>query len=514
MSIVHVRLSLNVQGQMSNRDRKQEKTEQIRKIMAEIKTDELSIGPLSDSDFSDYSDFEFSSDGLSAISDVSSVASFHLSPPQKKQKETTKKKRQSRIPVPSKPRNPGTAAAEQPKKPEVQLAKPVRYEPPPMPQPMNFLAPNLSDYTNAAICIFEGTDFPRSRLGERSTYVVVHLHPDLPVIKSPICFNKTTDAVYNGGFDLNVIGIDFSSVVPVVEVFDFISEEHSELIGLGYIQYHMAKRVDDVCVVLQDEWVNIVTVNTRMHCGRVKMSLIFHNDDTDVTEMIRQRVVSTEKPQQRTIERPVAVAQPTRKTGSVGTAPAVEEVKPASQSTAVQAEMPMYEKPRREENIMDQIGELSLTFNSPMKLWKETSLDSSSEIPTRAVVEPPVIRKVEEPKPKPKPKVEPPKPQICFVDELALDDSDDVISVSKSEDEYDEPPKLKVPIVRKRMANNSVETPKPVDQPRPLPKPRSIVKPKPAEPEHPREPLQDVNPPVEETPMKKRFAKYSDYNWY
>ena len=507
---------------MSNRDRKQEKSEQIRKIMAEIKTDDLSIGPLSDSDFSDYSDFEFSSDGLSAISDVSSVASFHLSPPQKKIKEPVKKKRQSRIPVPSKPRN----QPEQQKKPDVQLAKPIRYEPPPMPQPMNFLAPNLSDYTNAAVCIFEGTDFPRSRLGERSTYVVVHLHPELPVIKSPICFNRTTDAVYNGGFDINVIGVDFSSVVPVVEVFDFISEEHSELIGLGYIQYHMARRVDDVCVVLQDEWVNIVTVNTRMHCGRVKMSLIFHNDDTDVTEMIRRRVVATEQQPVRPSERPVAVAaQPIRKTGGASAVQVVEEVKPPSQSTAVQAEMPMYEKSKKEENIMDQIGELSLTFNSPMKLWKDMSLDMSSDVPTRAVVEP-IVRKPapkeleEEPKrvpaPEPKKEVKPPKPQICFVDELALDDSDDMISVGRSEsEEYDEPPKMKVPIVRKRLSNEK-ETPKPAEQVRPLPKPRSVVKAKPAEPEHPREPLHDINPTADsgETPMKKRFAKYSDYNWY
>jgi hypothetical protein len=46
--------------------------------------DQISVGSLSQSDFSDSSaDLDFSDDSLSVISDVSSVASFHIAPPQK-----------------------------------------------------------------------------------------------------------------------------------------------------------------------------------------------------------------------------------------------------------------------------------------------------------------------------------------------------------------------------------------------------------------------------------------------
>ena len=207
---------------------------------------------------------------------------------------------------------------------------------------MNFLAPDLSDYSNACICIFEGTDFPRSRNGERSTYVVLQLHPELPPVRSPICFNRTTNAVYNGGFNLNVIGINFSSVVPVVEVFDFISEEQNELLGMAFLQLHMARKVDDYCVVLQDEWVDIFTVNTRVRCGKIKLSLIFHNE-TDISQFVNRNEVIPKLP----------APKPKKK---------IEEdsEKPVLESMAVQANV----EPKITNNsMMDNIGDLNISFN-------------------------------------------------------------------------------------------------------------------------------------------------------
>jgi hypothetical protein len=333
-----------------------------------------------------------------------------------------------------------------------------------MPPPTNFLAPNLSDYTNVTVCIFQGTDFPRSRFGERSTYVVVHLHPQLPVIKSPICFNRTNDAVYNGGFDLNCIGIDFSSVVPVIEVFDFISEDQSELIGLGYIQYHLARRVDDVCVVLQDEWVGVVTVNTRIHCGKVKMSLIFHDQDRDVADLVRV---------------PRADSHSAAPGAAAGAAPAAPARRPARageeqpavalESMAVQAEVePTYQRVSCDDTT-GQIGELNLTFSSPMKPWKPL-------MPVEVIrMAQPVARL-------------PARRAIQFADENDLDEDDEIV-----------PRRKPVPEVSS------------ASQPRAIPKLYQAKTPlRPVNQEVAPEPEKEKG----KTPMKKRFARYSDFNWY
>jgi hypothetical protein len=416
--------------------------------MAEIKTDELSVGALSQVDFSDSSsDVDFSDDGLSAISDVSSVASFHIPPPKKKGK--IPQKRPSRIPVPKfRPSAPKRSPSD-----GFRLARPTDSIPPPPPpiRPTNFLAPDLSDYSNITICIFEGTDFPRSRFGERSTYVAVHLHPQLPVIKSPICFNRTNNAVYNGGFSLNCIGIDFSTVVPVIEVFDFISEGQSELIGLGYLQYHLAKRVDDVCIVLQDEWVNIVTVNTRIHCGKVKMSLLFHDQERDVAELIRTGSSENSEGQPE-IQRPIQ---------NGGSRKIVTEEKPAvmKESLAVQAELePCYQKVDSAIGDIGAIGELNLTFNSPLR-----PIAKPVKVPTRKA--------------------------ICFVDESDLDQNDEIIT--------------KCQVMRPITPVSKVESPEQNEEVS-----RRVL---------PRLPLRQVNPSLnegtQETPLKARFASYSKYSW-
>lgn len=323
----------------------------VRQIIKELESVDTSIGGCDlSSSFSDDSDRY--DDKLSCVSDISSVASFELTPLKSKnssyiskdsQKQYSKKNRsiprQSRIPVPLK----GKRAEKSKNSSGFKLAKPIRNpSPPPVEVPMNFLAPDLSDYSSACICIFEGTDFPRSRNGERSTYVVVQLHPELPPVRSPISFNKTTNAVYNGGFNLNVIGINFSSVVPVVEVFDFISEDQNELLGMAFLQLHMARKANDYCVVLQDEWIDIFTVNTRVRCGKIKLSLIFHNE-TDISQFVnRSEMIPKQlapKPKKKEIEEPE---------------------KPVLESMAVQASV----EPQIVNNsMMDNIGDLNISFN-------------------------------------------------------------------------------------------------------------------------------------------------------
>ncbi|OHT05803.1 hypothetical protein TRFO_26411 [Tritrichomonas foetus] len=343
---------------MSRRADVDEMSNKLRQIVQELKNSDVSAGGFDMSaSLSDYSDF--SDDKLSCVSDISSVASFELTPLKdnfknyRNAKQNSKKTnrnipKQSRIPVPAKSkrsdRGSSSSNGSSRNSSGFRLAKPIKCpSPPPVVEvPMNFLAPDLSDYSHACLCVFEGTDFPRSRNGERSTYVVVQLHPDLPPVRSPICFNRTTNAVYNGGFDLNCIGINFSSVVPVVEVFDFISEDQNELLGMAFLQLHMARRVDDVCVVLQDEWIDVFTVNTRIKCGRIKMTLVFHNE-TDISQFVNRETLKTH-PQ-------VSKQQKQQK---------VEEDKPVLESISVQA----VNEPRVENNtLMDNIGELDLSFN-------------------------------------------------------------------------------------------------------------------------------------------------------
>jgi hypothetical protein len=147
---------------------------------------------------------------------------------------------------------------------------------------------------------------------------------------------------------------------------------------------------------------------------------------------------------------------------------AVEE-KPevTRESMAVQAEVdPCYQKV---DTGMGMIGELNLTFNSPM----------------RTIVEP--VREA---------RVKPPQRAICFVDETDLDENDEIIARCQ---------------VMRTVPSVSTEVPTDVaeeeSQVRILPRP----------------PLRAVNPVVnqtatekpipQETPLKARFASYSKYNW-
>lgn len=171
-------------------------------------------------------------------------------------------------------------------------------------KPKNFLIPDLTIYSRVCACIFEGRDFPLPSpgRGERSTYAVIQLHPDILPIQSPISFNKTKKAIYNGGFDINCSGLDFTSVTPIVSVYDYISEKERELIGVAFIELHLAKQFNnDMCIFMIDEWLDIFALNNRVKTGRVKITLIFHTNEKDVSSFIKkkssiEKVESKKKP--------------------------------------------------------------------------------------------------------------------------------------------------------------------------------------------------------------------------
>ena len=275
-------------------------------------------------EFSNLSTISLSDDGLSEVSDISSIASFKFT---KKKEFRTPQPRKSRIPVFSgkrkkidefyspqlkKVKNKDVDIYSQKNRKHDNELYSSKYmnkinEPKQFgrknsdnqdlvihnysldsnQQPHNFLAPDVSEFSRACICIFEGADFPRARNGERSTYVVIHLHPDIISIKSPISFNRTKNAIYNGGFDINCAGLDFTNVVPLISVYDYISENESELLGVAFIELHISKKIDDVLIVLQDEWIDIFSIDKKTKTGKVKVTLIFHNDD-DVSDYIHK----------------------------------------------------------------------------------------------------------------------------------------------------------------------------------------------------------------------------------
>lgn len=430
---------------------------------------------LSDSDIS-LSDSSSLDDGLSDISDMSSIASICFSPVQTKKRESKnkhKKQSQSKIPVPvrNKPGIPAKAVGKSNKEKThdhccIKLAKPIESVIVPSQQPMNFLAPDLSEYSNAAICIFEGTGFPKSRYGERSTYVVVRLHPDLPSVSSPVCFNKTDHAIYNGGFDLEVVQLEFANIVPIMEVYDFISEEQRELIGVAFIQLHMSRKVDDVCVVLQDEWVDVFTVNTRTKCGQIRVSIIFHNG-IDVSHMIKTPEYSAKKAEEKKkqVEQKVVEEKPVMK-----------------ESMAVQAEvLPLQQQKKTEMDLMmDNIGDLSLNFGSPIKMWKPTTYDAD-KIDQNIPVKQRASSNNNEPKSKKKP--------IHFIDEIDLDESSD----SSEEDMTISASSFFINPKRTSHHKKSQPTRKPLQ-----PKNNENV-----------EPTVDK----QKESLRNRFVKYGDFNW-
>lgn len=152
-------------------------------------------------------------------------------------------------------------------------------------KPINFLAPDLTVYSNLTICIFEGNEFPRRQYGERSTNVLLQF----PTIKDQnikvetnIVFNKTQNVQYNTGHTFEITGLDFNKEIPKLLVFDNHEQIQDkqiqkELIGIGYIQLQSSKKENDICVTLRDEWISVYSPIKGTECGKIRMTMIFHN---------------------------------------------------------------------------------------------------------------------------------------------------------------------------------------------------------------------------------------------
>jgi hypothetical protein len=267
---------------------------------------------------------------------------------------------------------------------------------------------------------------------------------------------------------------------------------------MGYVHYHLARECDDVCVVLQNEWIEIVGINSRIPCGTVKMSLIFHDESTDVTALVRNPVALPG------VESTVTAAN-VRKDQKKN-----EEKAPVQlQSLAVQVEMSPPIQLIRHSEIVSPVGELSLTFNSPMKL--------STFDPQEVKCEPPAVPKMQA-------AVEssdsrggqesdqdelsnggdsswcrPQHLQLCFIDEDDIDDSDDLMSVCR---------KAKKEKLRVEPHRVEVETPKPLHQ---ISQPRIAQA---TERENINDTARKGNSTSENTSLRQRFARYSEFNRY
>lgn len=272
--------------------------------------------------------FSLSTDALSNLSDISSIPTYQFSNPYPKKKEfhtpqIEKKKRRSKKPIYSPPTIKGfrsnskstqknfecdcsskttsestTNRSLHRKQKSIKSNKKIESHHPIQMNtynyiepstPRNFLMPDLSIYSRVCICLFEGRNFPPSDFhhGERSTYAEFQLHPDVLPIQSPISHHHTKHCIYNGGYDISCQGLDFSNVIPIVFIYNYISPHERELLGISYIELHQPKKFNDkACIFLRNEWVNVYTINNHMKIGEVKLTLVFHTDDKDVSKFI------------------------------------------------------------------------------------------------------------------------------------------------------------------------------------------------------------------------------------
>ena len=278
-----------------------EKIEQLKKMLREFKENH----DVDDDGSDNFSDVD-SSDMMSFNSDCSSLDSFCFSPSPKKPKlknirknnsglkdsdvQSRKSQTQngSRIPI----RKASKSVKTNEIKSTFKYAKDIQPTPPVANdfQPVNFLAPDLSAYSFLTVCFHEGMDFPRGRNGERSTYVIAKMHPDLPELVSPICFYQTKHAIYNGGFTQCCQGIDFDQTIPIIAVYDFINQDTRELIGTCPLSFQLSHVENEMCVVAKREWMTIYSTQPRVPAGKILVTILFNNDE----EKARQYIQSLE----------------------------------------------------------------------------------------------------------------------------------------------------------------------------------------------------------------------------
>lgn len=266
--------------------------DRLNKILLKLNDDDDLV--VSDSEIGSDSEIIGNKVELSGISEISSIDSIDIdsvfdrkSP--KKQEIQQKQQKISKIPIRTKidDKNlPRPSFKEQKIHPVVNYSQDAKQNIIKPEKPINFFAVDFSQFEHAIVCIYKGADFPRARQGERSTYVIMRLHDQLQELSTPISFDSS-EAVYNAGFKLDTLGLDFENFTPVIEVYDFQGDNQRELLGVGYIQLQIAKRQEKFCTVLHDSWVNIYRINTHIKCGRVLMTLIFYDNEEDISGLIK-----------------------------------------------------------------------------------------------------------------------------------------------------------------------------------------------------------------------------------
>lgn len=153
----------------------------------------------------------------------------------------------------------------------------------PIPISNNLLIPDFSLYKYCTILIFETKMFQQRLNSNKNYFLVIRLHPELDNVSTPIEFGGNPNIKYNIGYTYFIQHKSFINVVPVVEAYDFISEDRQELVGVSYLSIQRAINIESKYVVYNNERVPFQSVCEREIAGYIKMTLLFHNDN-DITQ--------------------------------------------------------------------------------------------------------------------------------------------------------------------------------------------------------------------------------------
>ena len=138
----------------------------------------------------------------------------------------------------------------------------------------NFLVPWTKSCRRLLIHIRSGRNFWHKNEQRRTTFLSIRLHPQLPTVHSRIC-SDTLKPLYNFEHSFDVSGLSFDSIVPVIEVHDYITPNESQIYAVAYVSLQCAKEYEDRVKVFDQTWIPIVTPVSRILCGSLQCSLIF-----------------------------------------------------------------------------------------------------------------------------------------------------------------------------------------------------------------------------------------------
>jgi hypothetical protein len=229
--------------------------------------------------------------------------------------------------------------------------------------------------------------------------------------------------------------------------------------------------------------------------------LVFHNEGIDVTGLMRKP-----PPQQAAqAARPSLSVEPK---GAKKVEPVEEKSAVQVQSLAVQAEIAPPVEIIRQSEIDSPVGALSLSFNSPMKFsapvpqeGRAVALRPPNRAPSAKIpmdFQYPLSRVPEQ-----KIRYEttnnsdpvrnrPQRQQLCFVDEMDLDESDDMVALCRRTDTKKEPRKAVAPL-------------DPIAQPKTR---QGIAR------DNSSDNTRKGNNTTANIPVEKKFARYADFNWH